>query len=56
MARVWRIEYVGALYHLMSCGNDGQNIFLNDDRGLFLETIPEMPESFEVDIFAYVLP
>lgn len=44
---------MGALYHLMARGNDRQNIFLNDDdRGLFLETISEMPERFEVDIFA----
>ena len=29
---------------------------LNDaDRNLFLETISEMSERFEVDIFAYVL-
>jgi len=56
MSRAWRIEYEGALYHLMSRGNDGQDIYLNDaDRNLFLETISEMSERFEVDIFAYVL-
>ncbi len=56
MGSAWRIEYVGTLHHLMSRGNDGQNICLNDDdRGLFLETISEMPERFEVDILAYVL-
>jgi len=56
MGRAWRIEYEGALYHLMSRGNDGQHIYLNDaDRNLFLETISEMPERFKVDIFAYVL-
>ena len=56
MGRAWRIEYEGALYHLMSRGNDGQDIYLNDDdRNLFLETISEMSERFEVDIFAYVL-
>jgi len=56
MGRAWRIEYEGALYHLMSRGNDGQHIYLNDvDRNLFLETISEMSERFEVDIFAYVL-
>ncbi|MDL1985601.1 MAG: hypothetical protein LWX54_15720 [Deltaproteobacteria bacterium] len=53
MGRAWRIEYEGALYHLMSRGNDGQHIYLNDaDRNLFLETISEMSERFEVDIFA----
>ncbi len=56
MGRAWRIEYEGALYHLMSRGNDGQRIYLNyTDRNLFLETISEMSERFKVDIFAYVL-
>jgi chromosomal replication initiation ATPase DnaA len=56
MGRAWRIEYEGALYHLMSRGNDGQDIYLNDaDRNLFLDTISEMSERFEVDVFAYVL-
>ncbi|MBW2573225.1 MAG: transposase [Deltaproteobacteria bacterium] len=56
MGRAWRIEYEGALYHLMSRGNNGQDIYLNDtDRNLFLETISEMSKRFKVDIFAYVL-
>ena len=56
MGRAWRIQYEGALYHLMSRGNDGQDIYLNDDdRNLFLETISEMSERFEIDVFAYVL-
>ena len=56
MGRAWRIEYEGALYHLMSRGNDGQDIYLNDaGRQLFLETISEMSERFGIDIFAYVL-
>lgn len=39
MGRAWRIEYKGALYHLMSRGNDGQDIFHNDeDRNLFFGT------------------
>jgi len=37
MARPWRIEYEGALYHVFSRGNNQQNIFLtDDDRYLFL--------------------
>ncbi|MDA3895087.1 MAG: transposase [Desulfobacteraceae bacterium] len=56
MSRAWRIEYEGAYYHLMSRGNDGQDIYLSDeDRRLFLETLAEMASRFEVDIFAYVL-
>jgi len=38
-----RIEYEGTLYHLMSWGNDGEGVYLDDaDRNLFLETISEM--------------
>jgi len=56
MGRSWRIEYEGALYHLMSRGNNGQPIYLYDaDRNLFLNTISEMSERFEVEIYAYVL-
>lgn len=56
MARAWRIEYKGALYHVLSKGNAGQNIVNNDeDRQLFLKTVGEMVERFDIDIFAYVL-
>jgi len=56
MARAWRIEYDGALYHVMSRGNDQQDIFRDDqDRTRFLESIGEMSERYEIDIFAYVL-
>jgi putative transposase len=56
MARAWRIEYEGALYHVLSRGNERQNIITDDDdRNLFLNTVGEMGERFEIDIFAYVL-
>jgi REP element-mobilizing transposase RayT len=56
MARAWRIEYKGALYHVLSRGNEKQHIVINDDdRRLFLDTAGEMGERFEIDIFAYVL-
>ncbi len=56
MARAWRIEYDGALYHVLSRGNERQDIFRGDeDRTLFLETVGEMSERYEMDIFAYVL-
>ena len=56
MARAWRIEYEGALYHVLSRGNDRQDIVINDDdRTLFLETVAEMADRFKLDIFAYVL-
>jgi REP element-mobilizing transposase RayT len=56
MARAWRIEYEGALYHVLSRGNEKQNIVINDeDRKLFLGTAGQMGERFEIDLFAYVL-
>ena len=56
MARALRIEYEGALYHILSRGNEQQDIFLNnDDRAVFLKALGEMAERFEVSIFAYVL-
>ena len=56
MARAWRIEYEGALYHVFSRGNQRQDIVISDDdRKLFLVTVSEMRERFELDIFAYVL-
>ena len=56
MARAWRIEYEGALYHVLSRGNEKQNIFTNDDdRKLFLATVGEMAKRFEIDLFVYVL-
>ena len=54
MARPWRIEYEGALYHVFSRGNNQQNIFFtDDDRYLFLEAIGQIAERFDIDIFVY---
>ena len=40
MARAWRIEYEGALYHVLSRGNERRNIVVdNKDRNLFLGKI-----------------
>ena len=56
MTRAWRIEYEGALYHVLSRGNERGNIVVDDkDRNLFLDTVGEMSQRFEVDICAYVL-
>ena len=56
MSRAWRIEYPGALYHVFSRGNEQRDIFIDDgDRLLFLKTLGEMVERFELDIAAYVL-
>lgn len=56
MGRAWRIEYDGALYHVLSRGNERNNIFRDDeDRRTFLDAIGEMAGRFGVDLFAYVL-
>jgi len=56
MSRAWRIEYEGALYHLMSRGNRKSDIFIdNDDRSLFLFTLGEVSQRFDIQIFCYVL-
>lgn len=56
MSRAWRIEYEGALYHLMSRGNAGSDIFMDEyDRKGLLYVIEEMSERFEIDVYAYVL-
>jgi len=56
MARPWRIEFKGALYHILSRGNQGQDIFISDaDRHLFLGTLGEMADRYDIDIYAYVL-
>lgn len=44
------------MYHLLSRGNNRSNIFAEkNNRNCFLETVGEMSERFEMDIFAYVL-
>ena len=51
MARAWRIEYEGALYHVLSRGNEKQDIvIIDDDRKLFLGTAGEIGDRFEIDI------
>ena len=42
MPRPLRIEYPGAIYQVMSCGNQRQNIFRDDaDRLRFVSTLGE---------------
>jgi len=56
MARQWRIEFPGALYHVLSRGNGGQDIYLSDDdRHLFLSLLEVLSERFNIEGYAYVL-
>ena len=50
MGRACRIEYEGALYHILSRGNEQGDVFYdNTDRGRFLDTIGELSERFAAD-------
>lgn len=56
MARQWRIEYPGAVYHVLSRGNGRQEIFRsNDDRNLFLDLVRALTERYAIKVHAYVL-
>lgn len=56
MARKVRIEYAGALYHVMNRGDRRENIFRdNDDRLRFINTLGEACLKTEWQVHAYVL-
>jgi len=56
MARPLRIEYEGAVYHVTSRGNAGQQIFVDDeDRHGFLEVLSDTVERFAWICHAYCL-
>ena len=56
MARKPRLHYIGALYHVMIRGNDGQNIFARDeDRYRFYLFLQEGMEKFGHRIHAFCL-
>jgi hypothetical protein len=48
MPRQWRLQYPGALYHVMNRGDRREPIFADDrDRRCFLETLGEACQSPE---------
>jgi len=56
MARPLRIEYEGAVYHVTSRGNAGQDIFAVDaDREMFLESLGDSVRRFGWICHAYCL-
>lgn len=56
MPRKPRVEYTGAVYHVMSRGNRQQKVFRTDqDNGLFLATLGEACERTGWKVHAYVL-
>jgi putative transposase len=51
-----RIQYPGAVYHVMARGSHGQAIFADDqDRKRFLETLAEACQRAGWRVHAYVL-
>ena len=56
MARPLRLQYPGAVYHVMARGNRGQPLFQDDgDRRRFLETLGEACQKTGWHIHAYML-
>lgn len=56
MARPIRVEFAGAVYHVMARGNERRATFRDDrDRQTFLETLAEMAQEFGVRVHAYCL-
>ena len=56
MPRTPRIQYPGAIYHVMARGNRRENIVLgDDDRWMFLHTLGEMAGRTSILIHAFEL-
>ena len=56
MARQWRVQFEGAVYHIMSRGVGRGKIFLDEkDYAQFLEYIEKAAEKFNLEIFSFVL-
>ena len=56
MARPLRIQYPGAVYHVMCRGNDRRDIFESeDDREMFLRLLTRSLNIYSIKLHAYVL-
>jgi putative transposase len=56
MARKLRVEYEGAIYHVMNRGDRREEIFLDDrDRRKFLEALGETCDRTAWQVHAYCL-
>jgi REP-associated tyrosine transposase len=56
MSRPLRIEYPGAVYHIINRGNHQERIFsCDDDYRLFLKKLLLFAELFDIEIYAYCL-
>jgi REP element-mobilizing transposase RayT len=56
LARKLRVEYAGAIYHVMNCGDRRELIFMDDaDRQRFVDTLGEACAKTGWQVHAYVL-
>jgi REP element-mobilizing transposase RayT len=56
MARKLRVQYPGAIYHVMNRGDRREAIYEEDeDRGLFLETLGEVCQKTDWQVHAWCL-
>jgi REP element-mobilizing transposase RayT len=56
MARKFRIQYAGAVYHVLNRGDRREEIFRDDlDRRRFLETLAEACAKADWQVHAYCL-
>lgn len=56
MARPLRVEYAGALYHVMNRGNRRERVFRRQaDYELFVERLGRFAAEFEIDVLCYCL-
>jgi REP element-mobilizing transposase RayT len=56
MARPIRVEFAGAVYHVMARGNEQRDVFRDDrDRWRFLDTLAEAVPQFGLRVHAYCL-
>jgi REP element-mobilizing transposase RayT len=54
MARPLRVEYEGAVYHIMSRGNRAEFIFKEDsDKEYFLRILQKATEKYGIEMYAY---
>ena len=55
MARLLRIQFEDAYYHVTCCGNSGQEILSNDaDRAAFLDLLERSGDIYQTEILAYL--
>ena len=56
MARPLRVEYPGAIYHIVTRGNNRQKVFKNDqDRKIYLQKLADYCADKGVDLLCYCL-